>query len=59
MTKVEQMQSAYKTSEKFRDYVNACAMCSGQNTSDILTHRTTYEYFLSIQTGGCNEEKKK
>ena len=46
----------YRDNEDFKRYVDKCSVCYGKSLDEVLDLRITWEYFLSLQEGGCNHK---
>ena len=51
----EEMKTAYKESGKFKEFVDKASKMYGDTPDDEMHKMTVFEYFKSVQKGGCNE----
>ena len=51
----EEMKTAYKEGGKFKEFVDKASQMYGDTPDDEMHKMTVFEYFKSVQKGGCNE----
>lgn len=58
MNRYQKLRIEYDKGGEFRKYVNRVSHSRELPVDDVLKLLITYEYYLSLQHGGCNEEKQ-
>ena len=56
---MKEMIEFYHSNKGFRDFVDANAEAYRKDVSFILSTPITREYYLSLQRGGCNEQRNR
>ena len=56
---LKKMIEFYHTNDDFRDFIDANAKTYNKEPCFMITTPTAYEYYISLQKGGCNERHKK
>lgn len=51
------LMDEYRDNEDFKLYVDKCSVSYGKSLNEVLDNPITWEYYISLQKGGCNERK--
>lgn len=51
------LMDEYRDNEDFKRFVDKCSISYGKSLDDVLDSPITWEYYMSLQKGGCNERK--
>lgn len=55
---IDKMRKFYDENADFKHFVDANAKAYGKTVEFMLSTETTKQYFLSMQKGGINEQKR-
>ena len=50
------LMDEYQEDGDFKRYVDRCSVSYGKSLDEILDSPITWEYYISLQKGGCNEK---
>ena len=51
------LMDEYREDGDFKRFVDKCSVSYGKSLDEILDSPITWEYYISLQKGGCNESR--
>ena len=51
------LMDEYRDDVDFKRFVDKCSVSYGKSLDEILDSPITWEYYMSLQKGGCNESR--